>query len=326
MGGDSWKYGGGSAWITGAYDPESHLLYWGTGNPAPDWDGEARPGDNLYTNATLALDPDTGKIKFHFQYTPHDTWDYDGVNEQLLTTVRGKKAWIHADRNGYFYAIDRSNGKFIYGKPIAKVNWATLDGSGRPVVDPAKVPTRAKKALDVCPGPNGGKEWNPMAMNPQAGIVYLPLRDVCVTDLQSLQQEASKGESYWGVKTINFQRGNGRILAMNIESGEDVWEVKTRSPVMSGMLATGGNLVFAGTPEGEFMALNAKNGAQLWKHRIGSGIVGGPISYAVGGKQYVAVPSGFGGWIGWATIGDGGAPHLKDMPKGGSLHVFALGN
>lgn len=326
MGGDSWKYGGGSAWITGAYDPESHLLYWGTGNPVPDWDGEARPGDNLYTNATLALDPDTGKIKFHFQYTPHDTWDYDGVNEQLLTTVRGKKAWIHADRNGYFYAIDRSNGKFIYGKPIAKVNWATLDSNGRPVVDPAKVPTRAKKATDVCPGPNGGKEWNPMAMNPQAGIVYLPLRDVCVTDLQSLQQEASKGEPYWGVKSINFQRGNGRILAMNIESGDDVWEVKTRSPIMSGMLATGGNVVFAGTPEGEFMALNAKNGAQLWKHRVGSGIVGGPISYAVGGKQYVAVPSGFGGWIGWATIGDGGAPHLKDMPKGGSLHVFALGN
>lgn len=325
-GGDSWKYGGGSAWVTGAYDAESHTLFWGTGNPAPDWDAESRPGDNLYTNSTLALDPDTGKIKFHFQYTPHDVWDYDGVNEQLLTTVRGKKAWIHTDRNGYFYAIDRGNGKLVYAKPISVVNWSKLDANGRPIVDPAKVPTRTTKAMDVCPGPNGGKEWNPMAMDPKNGIVYMPLREVCVTDLQSLQQEAVKGEPYWGVKSINFKRGYGRILAMNIETGEPVWDVKTRSPVMSGMLVTGGDVVFAGTPEGEFMALNAKTGEELWKHRVGSGIVGGPISYAVDGKQYVAVPSGFGGWVGWATIGDGGAPHLKSYPKGGSLHVFALPN
>jgi alcohol dehydrogenase (cytochrome c) len=325
-GGDSWKYGGGSAWITGAYDAESHTLYWGTGNPAPDWDAESRPGDNLYTNSTLALDPDTGKIKFHFQYTPHDVWDYDGVNEQLLTTVRGKKAWIHADRNGYFYAIDRSNGKFIYAKPISEVNWSKLDDNGRPIVNAEKVPTRTKKASDVCPGPNGGKEWNPMAMNPQTKIVYMPLREVCVTDLQSLQQEAVKGEPYWGVKSINFKRGYGRILAMNAETGDEVWQAKMRSPVMSGMLATAGDVVFAGTPEGEFMALHAKTGQELWKHRVGSGIVGGPITYAVDGKQYVAVPSGFGGWVGWATIGEGGAPHLKNYPKGGSLHVFALPN
>jgi alcohol dehydrogenase (cytochrome c) len=202
-GGDSWKYGGGSAWVTGAYDAESHTLYWGTGNPAPDWDAESRPGDNLYTNSTLALDPDTGKIKFHFQYTPHDVWDYDGVNEQLLTTVRGQKSWIHADRNGYFYAINRGNGKLIYAKPISEVNWATLDAAGRPIVNPAKVPTRTTKAMDVCPGPNGGKEWNPMAMNPQTGIVYMPLREVCVTDLQSLKQEAVKGEPYWGRSTLS---------------------------------------------------------------------------------------------------------------------------
>jgi alcohol dehydrogenase (cytochrome c) len=325
-GGESWKFGGGSAWVTGAYDPENNLLYWGTGNPAPDWDGDTRPGDNLYTNSTLALDPDTGKIKFHFQYTPHDTWDYDGVNEQVLTTVRGKKAWIHADRNGYFYAIDRTNGKFIYGKPIAVVNWATLDVNGRPVVDPSKVPTRTKAASNVCPGPNGGKEWNPMAFNPQTHIVYMPLREVCVTNLMSLQQEPARGEPYWGVKSIDFQRGYGRILAMSSETGDTVWEVKMRSPVMSGMLVTAGDVVFAGSPEGEFMAFNAKNGAQLWKHRVGSGIVGGPITYSVDGKQYVAVPSGFGGWVGWATIGQGGAPHLKDLPKGGSLHVFALPN
>ena len=131
--------------------------------------------------------------------------------------MRGKKVWIHADRNGYFYAIDRSNGKLVYAKSISEVNWSKLDADGRPIVNPEKVPTRTTKAMDVCPGPNGGKEWNPMAMDPQKGIVYMPLREVCVTDLQSLKQEAVKGEPYWGVKSINFKRGYGRILAMNIE-------------------------------------------------------------------------------------------------------------
>ena len=323
-GGESWKYGGGSAWVTGSYDPQLDLLYWGVGNPAPDWDADSRPGDNLYTNSALALNPDTGAIKFHFQYTPHDVWDYDGVNENILVDARGKKAWVHADRNGYLYTVDRSNGKFLHAQPISEVNWGTIDPSGRPVVNPDKVPTRTTKAMDVCPGPNGGKEWNPMAVNPHNHTVYIPIREVCVTDLQSLKQEPAQGEPYWGVKEIRFKRGYGKLAAVDYETGKTVWEVRMRSPVMSGVLATGGSVVFAGTPEGEFMAFDAKTGKELYKHRIGSGIVGGIMTYAVDGKQYVAVPSGFGGWVGWTTIGGGGAPHLAQLPKGGSLHVFAL--
>jgi alcohol dehydrogenase (cytochrome c) len=323
-GGESWKVGGGSAWVTGSYDPQLDLLYWGTGNPAPDWDADSRPGDNLYSNSALALDPDTGAIKFHFQYTPHDVWDYDGVNENILVNARGKKAWIHADRNGYLYTIDRTNGNFLAARPISEVNWGKLDASGRPIVNPAKVPTRTTKAMDVCPGPNGGKEWNPMAVSPQTGLVYIPVREVCVTDLQSLQQEPTEGEPYWGVKEIRFKKGYGKLTAVDIETGKTVWDVRMRSPIMSGVLATAGSVVFAGTPEGEFMAFDAKTGQQLYTHRIGSGIVGGVMTYAVDGKQYVAVPSGFGGWVGWTTIGGGGAPHLMTLPKGGSLHVFAL--
>ncbi len=322
-GGESWKYGGGSTWITGSYDPDLNLLYWGVGNPAPDWDGETRPGDNLYSNSALALDPDTGEIKFHFQYTPHDVWDYDGNNESVLVDLRGRKAWVHADRNGFFYAIDRTNGKFIYGRPIAEVNWATLDSNGRPIVDRTKVPTRTYVAKRVCPGPNGGKEWNPMAISPLTGYVYIPTREVCV-DVQGKLQEPKRGEPYWGVEMIKFHQGYGTLLAVDLESGNSAWQVRFKSPIMSGILATGGGLVFAGSPEGEFMAFNAKNGDQLWKFRTGSGIVGGPMTYVVDGKQYVAVPSGFGGWIGWTTIGGGGAPWLKDLPKGGALFVFAL--
>ena len=322
-GGDSWKYGGGSAWVTGSYDPELNLVYWGVGNPAPDWDGSARPGDNLYTASTLALDPDSGEIKFYFQYTPHDVWDFDGVNESILTSVHGHKAWVHADRNGFFYAIDRGSGELIYHRPIAEVNWATLDGNGRPVVNKSKVPTRDYMATHVCPGPNGGKEWNPMAMSPLTGYVYVPTREVCV-DVQGLKQTPQPGQPYWGVKSIKFHQGYGQLLAVDLESGKTAWAVRFKSPVMRGTLATGGAVVFAGTPEGKFMAFDARTGEQLWQFATGSGIVGGPMTYVVDGKQYVAVPSGLGGWMGWATIGGGGAPWLKDVPKGGALFVFGL--
>jgi alcohol dehydrogenase (cytochrome c) len=322
-GGDSWKRGGGSAWVTGSYDPALNLVYWGVGNPAPDWDGAARPGDNLYTASTLALDANTGEIRFYFQYTPHDVWDFDGVNEAVLLTLKGHQAWLHADRNGFLYAIDRKSGEFIYGRPFVETNWATLDANGRPVVNKSKVPTRDYLAEHVCPGPNGGKEWNPMAISPLTGYVYIPTREVCV-DVQGLQQSPISGQPYWGVKKIIFHRGFGQLLAANFETGNTAWAVRFKSPVMSGVLATGGHLVFAGTPEGKFIAFNDKTGQQLWKFSTGSGIVGGPITFVADGKQYVAVPSGLGGWMGWATIGGGGAPWLKDVPKGGALFVFGL--
>ena len=329
-GAESWgpadmaKFGGASAWITGSYDPESDTLFWGTGNPNPDWDGVDRPGDNLYSNSTLALNPDTGEIKFHFQYTPHDVWDFDGVNEAILADVGGRRVWLHGDRNGFLYSIDRTNGKFIYGSPISKVNWATgFTPGGRPIVNPEKVPTYQYEAKDICPASEGGKWWNPMSYNPQKGLVFVPSREIC-TDIKSAKDERVEGKPHWGIGSIKWNQGYGQLVAFDAATGQKKWVVKAPSPFMSGVLSTGGGLVFAGTPEGEFKAYHADTGEELWSYQTGSGIVGSPIAFTVDSKEYIAVPSGFGGWTGWATIGGGGAPHLKDNRKGGMLFVFGL--
>ncbi len=321
---DSAKYGGASTWITGSYDPALDVLYWSTGNPNPDWDGVDRPGDNLYSNSTLALNPDTGEIKFHFQYTPHDVWDFDGVNETILADLGGRKVWLHGDRNGFLYSIDRTSGTFVYGVPISKVNWATgFTPEGRPIVNPEKVPTYTYEAKDICPASEGGKWWNPMSYNPKKGLVFVPSREIC-TDIKSASGERAEGKPHWGIGSIKWNKGYGQLVAFDAATGEKRWVVKAPSPFMGGVLSTGGNLVFTGTPEGEFKAYHADTGEELWSYQTGSGISGSPMTFTLGGKQYVAVPSGFGGWTGWATIGGGGAPHLKDNRKGGTLFVFGL--
>ncbi|MGI9336593.1 MAG: PQQ-dependent dehydrogenase, methanol/ethanol family [Gammaproteobacteria bacterium] len=328
---DAAMHGGASAWITGSYDPELDTLYWGVGNPNPDWDGTNRPGDNLYSNSTLAMNPDTGEIKFHFQYTPHDVWDFDGNNETVLLDVASRKVWLHGDRNGFLYSIDRTNGEFVYGVPISKVNWATgLTSEGRPIVNEEKVPTYEYEAKDICPASEGGKWWNPMTVNPHTAMVFVPSREIC-TDIQSAPlgegtnpAERTIGKPYWGIGTIKWNQGHGQLVAFNAETGEKSWVVKAPSPFTSGLMSTGGGLIFAGTPEGEFKAYNEKTGEELWSYNTGSGIFGSPMSFVVDGKQYVAVPSGFGGWTGWATIGGGGAPQLKNSRKGGYLTVFGL--
>lgn len=321
---DMAKYGGASTWITGSYDPELDTLYWSTGNPNPDWDGEDRPGDNLYSNSTLALNPDTGDIKFHFQYTPHDVWDFDGVNETILADIGGRKVWLHGDRNGFFYSIDRTNGKFVYGSPISKVNWATgFTPEGRPIVNPEKVPTYTYEAKDICPASEGGKWWNPMSYHPQKQMVFVPSREIC-TDIKSAKGERVEGKPHWGIGSIKWNKGYGQLVAFDAATGRKKWVVKAPAPFMGGVLSTGGGLVFTGTPEGEFKAYHADTGEELWSYQTGSGISGSPIAFTVDGKQYIAVPSGYGGWTGWATIGGGGAPHLKDNRKGGTLFVFGL--
>ena len=321
---DNLKYGGASAWITGSYDPQLDLMYWGTGNPNPDWDGVGREGDNLYSNSTLALDPNTGAIKFHFQYTPFDVWDFDGVNELVLADLGSEKVWLHGDRNGFLYKIDRTNGKFKYGKEISKVNWATgFTPEGRPVVNPEKVPTYDYEAKDICPASEGVKWWNPMSYSPAKKMVFVPSREIC-TDIKSAKGERAEGKPHWGIGSIKWNKGHGQLVAFDAASGEKKWTVEAPSPFMSGVLSTGGGLVFAGTPEGEFKAYDQSTGRELWSYQTGSGIVGSPMSFAIDGKQYVAVPSGFGGWTGWATIGGGGAPHLKDSRKGGYVTVFGL--
>ena len=321
---DNLKYGGASAWITGSYDPQTNLIYWGTGNPNPDWDGVGREGDNLYSNSTLALNADTGEIQFHFQYTPHDVWDFDGVNENILADIDGEKVWLHGDRNGFLYKIDRTNGKFKYGKEISRVNWASgFTAEGRPIVNPTKVPSYDYEAKDICPASEGGKWWNPMSYSPEKKMVFVPSREIC-TDIKSAKGERAEGKPHWGIGSIKWNKGHGQLVAFDAKTGEKKWTVKAPSPFMSGVLTTAGNLVFAGTPEGEFKAYDQDTGKELWSYQTGSGIVGSPMSFSVGGKQYIAVPSGFGGWTGWATIGGGGAPHLKDSRKGGYVTVFGL--
>jgi alcohol dehydrogenase (cytochrome c) len=332
-GGNTWgdkdpeagKYGGGSTWITGSYDAELDILYWSTGNPNPDWDGMGRIGDNLYTNSTLALNPDNGEIKFHYQYTPWDVWDFDGVNETILANVNGKKVWLHGDRNGFLYNIDRTNGKFNWAKEISKVNWATgFTPEGRPIVDQTKVPTYENKAMNVCPASEGGKWWNPMSYSPVSKIVVIPSREICV-DILAGKSERVEGKYNLGIAEADWIKGYGQLVGFDVTTGEKLWTVKAPSPFTSGVMTTGGGLAFAGTPEGEFKAFDIRTGEELWSYQTGSGMVGSPVSFSIDGKQYIAVPSGWGGWTGWATWGGkGGAPHLKNMRKGGIVHVFAL--
>ncbi|NOY29637.1 MAG: PQQ-dependent dehydrogenase, methanol/ethanol family [Planctomycetes bacterium] len=330
--GQSWLTGGGSAWVTGTYDPELNTLYWGIGNPSPDFNGEVRPGDNLYTCSILALNPDDGTYKWHFQNSPHDLWDYDGVNTPVLvdTEVKGKKvkALVQAHRNGYFYCLDRENGKFLYGKPFCEVTWTDrtkgVDGldpeTGRPFVNPAALPN--DEGVRVCPGAAGGKEWNPMAYHPGTQCAYVPVINNCAK-FTSGKAFFIKGQPYWGSSlTLIDNEASGAFKAIDVRTGEIKWEVDTRSPMVAGVLATGGGLVFTGDAEGFLTAYDAESGDALWYYQCGSGHHASPVTYELDGRQYVAVCVGWGGWTA-GFIGDG-APWLRDGRKGNTLFVFAL--
>ncbi len=301
---DFWKRGGGSTWVTGSYDPELNLLYWGTGNPGPDLNSGVRPGDNLYSNSMLALDADTGKLKWHFQFTPHDTHDWDAVSEPVLAdiTVKGaqRKALLQANRNGFFYALDRVTGKIIYGFPFVHQTWAKgLDANGRPIVIPGLDPT--KEGMVVCPSLGGGKNWNHMAYNPQTGLVYVPSSEGCekffIDDLPEPEpfrmwmgsiHETSPSEPQWGALRA-FDAGTGKL----------VWEFKMITPDRGSALTTAGDLVFLGDSQGYFAAFHARTGKVLWRmqtgaggERRGGGISAPAISYLLDGKQQVAVIAG----------------------------------
>lgn len=258
-GGDqpTWMTGGAPTWVTGSYDPELDLLYWTTGNPGPDFNGEVRPGDNLYTNSVIALDPDDGTRRWHFQWTPHDVWDYDGVNEVILAdlTVNGRptKALIHADKNGYYYVLDRTNGQFLAARPYARVTWAKgIDArTGRPMLDSAALLTSAMEP--ICPGPAGAKEWNHMAFSPQTGMAYIPGIENCAT-FRTGQAFYRKGLPFWGSVAepgaMGPSESHGHLLAIDAATGERRWQVNSEHPVMSGVLTTAGGLVFWGEADG----------------------------------------------------------------------------
>jgi alcohol dehydrogenase (cytochrome c) len=320
--------GGGGAWLTGSYDPATKTLFWGTGNPGP-WRGDVRPGPNLYSDSLLALDPNTGALKWYFQWTPHDEWDYDGVNETVLVDIvrSGKPlhALFHADRNGQFVVLDRTNGKFVYATPLVKTTGVTgYDAHGVARVNPA-VRLTAGKTADVCPSAIGGKNWWPTAFDPALGVAYVPLSHMCMT-ISAAELDDRPGAAYLGADFKLHPEpgadGFGEVVAIDVATGAKRWSHPSKLPWCDGMLATGGKLVFSGSADGAFTAFDARTGAVRWTYKTDSGIIGVPISYRVDGKQYVAVLSGWGGGV--SMFGGPAADATANVPRGGKLYVFAL--
>ncbi|MDQ3280694.1 MAG: PQQ-dependent dehydrogenase, methanol/ethanol family [Acidobacteriota bacterium] len=313
--GDSWQRGGGTTWITGTYDPELDLVYWGTGNPGPLFDDSPRRGTNLYTNSVLAIDPDDGTIRWHYQFTPDDVWDYDGVNENILFDQGGRRLLAHFDRNGYLFILDRTNGQLVravqYGD---KVTWGEIDASGR--VTQRLKPT--KEGTVICPGPAGAKEWPHASYNPRTGFLYAPIVDACAT-FRLVPQQFREGMFYLaGDADVTKHEQRGHVRAIDPATGRQVWSWDGPQPIVASTLSTGGDLVFAGEPNGHFNAYDARTGAMLWTYQTGNGIHSNPVTYSVNGKQYIAVPTGWGGWL------EGFAPEMMGAPRGTSLVVFAL--
>ena len=331
-GGDTWpdgayKRSGGDTWITGSYDPETKTLFWGTGNPSP-WFGALRPGKNLFSDSVLALDPATGAMRWYYQYTPNDSWDYDGVNELILADVPVNgapvPALLHADRNGYFFAIDRRSGKLIYAKPFAKTTSISgYSADGNAIVNPAAYPVVGKTVF-ACPSSAGAKNWYPAAFSPQTKLVYVPTLHLCakVTGTGNIHERFG----YFGEVSETVAEpgadGFGELQALDIASGTQRWSVPSKFPWTGGVVATAGGLVFSGNASGDFFALDASSGKELWKAHLSSGVLGVPVSYRVAGKQYVAVYCGYGG--GLAAFGGPAAALTAKIPRGGRLYVFTL--
>jgi alcohol dehydrogenase (cytochrome c) len=312
--GDAWARGGGTAWVTGSYDPDLDLVYWGTGNAGPDFDGSKRRGDNLYTDCILALRPEDGAIRWHFQTTPHDVWDYDGVNEQILFDRDGRKLLAHFDKNGYLFVLDRTNGKLVRTVQFARATWGSIDEAGRITVK--LVPD--EKGAEICPGPAGAKEWPHAAYSPRTHLLYVPVVEKC-GKFKLANTPFSESMPYWGGSvTPDESQSWGYVKAIDPITGEEVWSLRTRHPMVASVLATAGDLVFSGEPTGEFEALDARSGALLWKFQTGSGIHSSPMTYSVNGVQYIVVASGWGGWM------KGFAPELYGGTRGSALFAFAL--
>ncbi|WP_407151304.1 methanol/ethanol family PQQ-dependent dehydrogenase [Bradyrhizobium sp. ORS 86] len=326
--GDTWKLGGGSTWITGSYDPELNTVYWGIGNPGP-FNAAVRPGDNLYTCSVLALDPKTGKIRWHYQFSPNNPFDYDSVAEMVLAdmNVEGKptKVLMDANRNGFFYVLDRTNGKLLAANPYVKVNWATgIDmKTGRPIETDVAKDARDGKKVTVYPSILGGKNWEPMSYNPQTGLAYantLAFGGRYKAEPVTFKQ----GEWYLGMDlTDPWEWGDGprgHLKAIDPLTGKAKWEAPSDIPRFSGVLSTAGGVVFTGALTGEFEAFDAENGKKLWQFQTGSGIEGQPVTWQQDGVQYVAVTSGYGGVYSLFS----GDERLAKVPPGGSLWVFAV--
>ena len=337
-GGDTWKpgmaeTGGGPTWLTGTYDPELDLVYWGTVNGGP-WNPAMRGGDSLYICSVLAIRPSTGEVVWHFQFSPGDPYDYDGTNELVLAElpVGGKptKVLMQANRNGYFYVIDRSSGKFISGTQFAKkVNWASgIDANGRPIDTPMTAAVRKTEQqtdfIEVWPSAFGGKNWMPMSYDPTRRLAFFNTVNLGMK-IKYVTQTRPGGPNWWlGLELGGFESPadgmRGSLVAWDPVAGKQVWEVPLKTPNWSGVLSTASGLVFVGTQTGQFKAYDAANGKELWSFQTGSGITGLPIAWEHQGRQYITVTSGA-ATVYAALAGD---PELANVPAGGSVWTFAL--
>ena len=344
---DAWKSGGGTTWVTGSYDPELNLIVWGTANPGPDWDNAYRPGDNLWTDSTIALDADTGKIKWGFQHTPNDPYDYDSVSENTFvdTQINGKfvRATLHANRNGYAYALDRKTGEPLWCTQfVAELNWSGgLDDKCKPkAYDPKKdvqsympgtaagrgTATKGRGTVEgvLKPGHMGGKNWPPTSYSPQTNRYYIPTIDGCN---KAFAEVTVPGEFKGRQPFSTFEdpecgRISGSITAIDVVTGKVVKKYATKHPQLGGLLTTAGGLVFAGYAEGQVVALDAETLDELWKFETGSAINAPPMSYMADGKQYIAIEVGLGGaWPQWFVAS---TPELKTQVPSNMLYGFAV--
>jgi alcohol dehydrogenase (cytochrome c) len=293
--GDSWERGGGSTWVTGTYDPVLDTIYWGTGNPGPDLYGKDREGDNLYTDAVVALNPADGRLKWYYQFTPHDVHDWDSTHVPVLADLNvngvARKTLMMANRNGFFYTLDRTDGRIIASRSYVRTTWAEKIGdSGRPVVMPNTDPTES--GTDVCPDITGGTNWMSPAFNPKTGLFYVTAREVCAT-YYGWEQEFVQGEYYFGGSQQRLKdRGYGAMRAIDPKVAGVKWEFKYYTASMGGVLTTASGLVFGGDMDGNVVALDATSGKDLWHFQTGASIYAAPITYILDGRQYLLMPSG----------------------------------
>jgi alcohol dehydrogenase (cytochrome c) len=309
--GDDWEHGGASIWITGSYDPDLNLTYWGIGNPGPDWNPDQRPGDNLYSDSVVALDADTGQLKWYFQFTPNDPYDYDSVQIPVLVDTnwngRPRKLMLWGNRNGFFYVLDRVTGQFLSGHPFVKVNWASgLNDKGRPIQ------TRQPQGAPTYPGVQGGTNWYSPSYSPRTGLFYVSAWEDYASVFVSEEQKYEEGQRFVGgrptspipgaanvpsirrgaINTWTEETGRGAVLALDPRTGEKKWKFQMTDVTDSGILTTATDLLFTGGREGYFHGLDARTGALLWKASLGGQIAAGPMTYQAGDRQYVAIAAG----------------------------------